>query len=337
MKRTGNLFGQVTSFENLIKATRQAARGKKEQLRVVDFLFHQEQECLQLQNELKQGEWEPSHFRIFEIREPKPRRISAADFRDRVIHHALCNVLEPIFDRRLIFDSWACRKGKGTHQAVQRAQQFSQRYPYFLKCDIRRYFDNIDHSILQRLLRRIIKDRDLLNVLDKIILHPLPDTMLGKGIPIGNLTSQHFANLYLGELDHHLKERCNIKAYLRYMDDMVIFADDKRQLHKALGVIEEFIASDLHLSLKPSATLIAPLTEGLPFLGFRIFPKLIRLNKQGLRRFRRRLRLHEKAYQSGEIDVEILTASVQSMIAHMHHADTQRLRQSLLSSSFVIG
>lgn len=200
MKRVGLLFERVVAFENLLYATRQAARGKTSQLRVAHFLFHQEKECLRLQTELKQGIWLPSGFRVFEIREPKPRRISAADFQDRVVHHALCNILEPVFERRLIFDTWACRRGKGSHLAVKRAQVFSQRFPYFLKCDIRRYFDNVDHAILKRLLRRLIKDQAVLNLLDRIIDHPLPGASPGKGLPIGNLTSQHFANLYLGEL-----------------------------------------------------------------------------------------------------------------------------------------
>ncbi|ACF47377.1 RNA-directed DNA polymerase (Reverse transcriptase) (plasmid) [Prosthecochloris aestuarii DSM 271] len=337
MKRVGLLFERVVAFENLLHATRQAARGKKSQLRVAHFLFHQEKECLRLQTELKQGIWQPSGFRVFEIREPKPRRISAADFQDRVVQHALCNILGPLCERRLIFDTWACRRGKGSHLAMKRAQAFSRRFPYFLKCDIRRYFDSVDHTILKRLLWRLIKDKPVLNLLDRIIDHPLPGALPGKGLPIGNLTSQHFANLYLGELDHQLKDRMGVKAYLRYMDDMLIFADDKSRLHELVTGIEDFVKQHLQLSLRPSATLVAPVSEGVPFLGFRIFPGLVRVNGQALRRFRHRLRLHEKAYQTGKMDVESLTASVQSMIAHLQHADTHRLRQSLLSSSCALG
>ncbi len=337
MKRVGDLFDSVIAFDNLLRATKQAARGKKEQLRVAHFLFHLERELLQLQDELTQGCWQPSNFRVFEIKEPKPRRICAADFRDRVVHHALCNVLKPVFDKRLIFDTWACRTDKGSHKAVQRAQVFSRRYLYFLKCDIKRYFDSVDHQILKQLLRRIIKDKPLLSVLDQIIDHPLPDMVAGKGIPIGNLTSQYFANLYLGELDHQLKDRQGIKSYMRYMDDMLIFAETKQALQCTINKMERFLLKHLKLHLKESATQIAPVTEGVPFLGFTIFPNLIRLNSQSLRRFKRRKHLLEKAYQSGEIDVESLSASVQSMIAHMQHANTHRLRQSLLLSSFAIG
>jgi len=337
MKRIGHLFEKVINFENLLQATRQAASGKKEQIRVAHFLFHLETELLQLQRELAQNIWQPSGFRIFEIREPKQRRISAADFRDRVVHHALCNILEAIFDKRLIFDSYACRRGKGSHQAVKRAQMFCRRYPYYLKCDIRKYFDSVDHTVLKGILRRILKDWQVLNVLDKIIDHPLPGTLPGKGLPIGNLTSQHFANLYLGELDHELKDKQGINLYFRYMDDMLLFAASKKELHSMLGRMEDFLKLYLQLSLKPSATKIAPVTEGISFLGFRIFPGLIRLNSQSLRRFRRGLHQREFVYKSGKINVEDLTTSVQSMIAHMQHGDTLRLRQSLLSASLALG
>jgi len=337
MKRIGYLFERVIAFDNLLHATQQAARGKKQQLRVAHFLFHQEKECLRLQDELKRGVWQPSGFRVFEIREPKPRRISAADFQDRVVHHALCNVLEPVFEKRLIFDTWACRCGKGSHQAVQRAQAYSKRYCYFLKCDIRRYFDSVDHDVLKQILRQFLKDKPLLGVLDRIIDHPLPGALTGKGLPIGNLTSQYFANLYLGELDHFLKDKLGVKAYLRYMDDILIFADNKTECHKLLAIIEAFIEQHLKLQLKPSATLIAPVSEGIPFLGFRIFPNLIRLNGQSLRRFKRRLCLQERACKSGKLDVGHLSTSVQSMVAHLQHADTHRLRQSLLPSSLALG
>jgi len=222
MKRYGHLFEQVTTFANLLLATKKAAQGKKTQQRVAYFLFHLETELFQIQDELQKGYWQPSPYRIFEIHEPKPRRISATDFRDRVVHHAICNILEPIFDQWLIYDTWACRPVKGNHAAIKRAQQFSRQYPYFLKCDIRHYFQSIDHEILKQLLQKIIKDAHLQALLNQIIDHPLPDSPLGKGLPIGNLTSQHFANLYLGKLDHELKDKQAIKGYLRYMDDMLL-------------------------------------------------------------------------------------------------------------------
>ncbi len=337
MKRVGYLFEEIISFQNLHRAALQASSGKKERIRVAHFLFHLEKELIRLQEDLEQDIWKPSAFRVFEIRDPKPRRISAADFRDRVVHHALCHVLEPVFDKRMIFDSWACRKNKGAHRAVKRAQSFCRRNVYFLKCDIRRFFDNIDHLVLKQLLRRILKDTRLLNLLDIIIDHPLPGMEQGKGLPIGNLTSQYFANLYLGELDHQVKDAYGCKFYLRYMDDMLFFADTKEKLHELLDMVQDFIGARLLLRLKTSATQMAPVSEGIPFLGFRIFPGLIRVHGKSLRRYQKRLRHLEAACINGKISMEELTPSIQSMIAHMRHANTQRMRQSLLSESFALG
>ena len=192
MKRHGFLFERIAAFDNLLMAARQAASGKKDRMRVADFLFHLETELLCLQDELKAGTWRPGPFRVFEIREPKPRRISAADFRDRVLHHAICNIIGPIFEKRAIHDSWACRTGKGSHGAVLRAQGFARRHRYFLKCDIRRYFESVDHAILKRLLRRIFKDAQLLALLDRIIDHTPPGSKNDKELPILNLNIHPF-------------------------------------------------------------------------------------------------------------------------------------------------
>ncbi|MEO1610444.1 MAG: reverse transcriptase domain-containing protein [Pseudomonadota bacterium] len=337
MKRHAFLFERIVAFDNLLLAARHAASGKKDRIRVAHFLFHLETELLWLQEELKAGIWRPGPFRVFEIREPKPRRISAADFRDRVLHHAICNIIGPIFEKRAIHDSWACRTGKGSHGAVLRAQGFARRHRYFLKCDIRRYFESVDHAILKRLLRRILKDGQLLELLDRIIDHAPPGSTPGKGLPIGNLTSQHFANLYLGELDHEMKDHRHVRAYIRYMDDMLLFADDKEELRAYLQHLDDFARDRLALSLKPSATIIAPVSDGVPFLGFRVFPNLIRLQRKSLTRFRRRLRSQEGAYLRGDLDIESLTCSIQSMIAHMSHADTLSLRRSLLQRSLSLG
>lgn len=271
------------------------------------------------------------------MRDPKPRRICAAPFHDRVVFHAICNVLEPLFERRLIFDTWACRQGKGNHAAVKRAQYFAQRRDYFLQCDVRKYFDSIDHVILKNLLRRIIKDRPLLELLDRIIDHGPPDMPPGKGLPIGNLTSQHFANLYLGELDHFLKERLRIKSYIRYMDDMLLFADDKIELHQGLAELRAFLRDQLSLSLKNENPCPMPVHVGIPFLGFRVFPAIIRLDRRALRRFRRRFRARERQYLAGEIDMETLHASVSAMFAHIGHGDTLNLRQRFIRDSVIDG
>jgi len=207
MHRAGNLFDSIVAFDNLWRAAHKAWRGKKDKIRIADFYFHLEREILLLQEELISDRYQPRPYRIFLVTEPKHREIASADFRDRVVHHAIIQVLDPLFERRLIHHTYACRVGKGSHAALQQAQWYAQRFPYFLKCDIRKYFQSVDHSTLNLLLARILKDRRVLELLSRIIAHPVAGHLPGKGIPIGNLTSQHFANLYLGELDHFINRK----------------------------------------------------------------------------------------------------------------------------------
>ncbi len=337
MKRIGGLFEQITPFQNLLLATRKAARGKQSKPTVARFLFYLEYELFRLESELNHNRYRPGDFTVFEIFDPKRRRICAAPFRDRVVHHAICNVLEPIFDRRLIFNSYACRTGKGTHAAIQRAQDFARCYAYCAKFDIRKFFESVDHVLLKELLRRILKEPQLLGLLDRIIDHPPPYSAPGKGLPIGNLTSQHFANFYLGELDHYLKDRLGIKGYIRYMDDMLLFGDDKPALHYLLADIRKFAQTRLQLQFKEQATLLVPVSEGIPFLGFRVYPEMIRLNQRTLRRLRCKFRGNERAYLNGKIDIDELIATGSALISHIAHADSFRLREHLICDSLIPG
>jgi len=333
MKRFGNLYSQVVNYENLILATHKALRGKKAKAKVASFYFNFENEVIQLEQELNDGTYYPSSYHLFEIREPKVRQICSSDFRDRVVHHAICNIIEPFFERRLIFDTYACRNEKGAHAALKRAQQFSRSHRYFLKCDIRKYFQSIDHPVLKHMLRGIVKDSKLINLLDLIIDHAVPGNAPGKGIPIGNLTSQHFANFYLGELDHFLKERSRLKGYVRYMDDFICFSDSKNFLHDLLATIREFVEQKLKLRLKDEIIRIAPVSEGVPFLGFRVFPNLIRLQRPNLIRFRKKIRNLERHFQIGLISESDLASSVKSMIAHITHANSGMMRRKEFESS----
>jgi len=335
MKRVGNLFEQVVDFKNLLLASQKAFRGKKMKKSAVSFYFHLESEILSLQDELVSGRYIPKPYEIFEIREPKVRRIAAADFGDRVVHHAICNILDSIFESRLIFDSYACRVGKGTHRAIKRLQHFSRKYAYYLKWDIQKYFEGIDHDVLKRLLRRIIKDRKLLSLLNQIIDHSVTGNAHGKGLPIGNLTSQHFANLYLGELDHFLKDRLKIRGYIRYMDDSIALSNDKRELHQLLEEVRTFLNEKLKLNLKEKVVRIAPVTEGIPFLGFRIYPEMIRLQRKNLIRWRRKLRKKHEHFEEGIISEEKFVSSLQSMIAHIAHSNSLTLRRKELERFYV--
>ena len=195
----------------------------------------------------------------------------------------------------------------------------------------------MDHDRLRALLGRMFKDKPLLDLLGRIIAHSPPGAEPGRGLPVGNLTSQHFANLYLGELDHHLKERERVKGYLRYMDDLLLFADEKPSLHLLHAKIGRFLDERLRLTLKEEATRLAPVGEGIPFLGFRIYPGLIRLSPRTLRRFHRQVREGERRFAAAEIDLAALTDSVASLYAHVSHADTLTLRRRMVIDSPIEG
>ncbi|MGH9847015.1 MAG: RNA-directed DNA polymerase, partial [Blastocatellia bacterium] len=214
----------------------------------------------------------------------------------------------------MIADTFACRPGKGTHAAVRRAQAFARGHRYYLQCDVRKYFPSISHDVLKALLRRQIKDARVVELLDRIIDHPLPTAVeAGRGLPIGNLTSQYFANLYLGELDHFVKERLRVKGYLRYMDDFLLFGADKRHLRELHAAIQAFVGEKLCLELKEEATTIAPVSQGTRFLGFRVFPQLVKLTGEKWRRFRHRVQSLEEDFSAGLITEDELARSVGSM------------------------
>ena len=333
MKRYGDLFERIVEFDNLMLAAQKAFRGKKTKPKVAEFYFNLEPELLKLQVELITGAYQPQPYREFMVYEPKMRRIHAADFRDRVLHHAICNLIEPIFERGMIHDTYACRKYKGTHAAIARAQQLSRRFGYVLKCDIRKYFQSVDHGVLKVILARKIKDPKLLQLLAVIIDHPVPRQTMGKGIPIGNLTSQLFANVYLGQLDHLIKERLRIKGYVRYMDDFLLFGNDKPELWLTLAQIKDYLTGHLKIELNESAVSLCPVTEGIDFLGFRIYPGQVRLKGKSLTRVRRHVRLMEKLYVRGAVGVDDLAGSVGSVAAHMAQANTFESRRRIFRSS----
>ena len=250
MKRLGALWPQVVSFDNLLAAYRKARRGKRRCADVARFALNLEQELLRLQRELQADTYWPGAYRLFRIYGRKPRLIAAAPFRDRVVHHAVMNLIEPPLDRTFIHDSYACRCGKGVHAAVERYQVWSRRNAYALKMDVAQYFPSIDHEILKAKLRRRIKDARVLALLERIIdTSPVVEGGPGhfgedhlplplerrRGIPIGNLTSQFLANLYLDDLDHFVKQTLKVRAYLRYVDDMVALHDDKGCLAEVAG------------------------------------------------------------------------------------------------------
>ena len=337
MRRIGHLFERIVSFENLSVAFWRAAKGKKSKGSVARYVVDFEKELLTLRAELTDGTYQPRPYFQFKVFEPKERNICCSDFRDRVVHHAICAVVDPFFERRLIGDTFACRKGRGSHRALRRCQEFSRRHGYFLKCDISKYFESIDHAVLKRLLSRMFKDRRLEELFSTIIEHEVPGAQPGRGVPIGNLTSQHFANLYLGELDHFVKEKLRVPGYLRYMDDFVLFHGSKALLGEALEEVRDFVDSNLSLRLKEKVTRLAPVSEGVAFLGFRIFPQLVRVQRANLIRMRRKLVRKEAELVRGKISEEELFQSINSVLAHVSHADSRQLLRKEVIRSLKLG
>jgi len=320
---------------------------------VAAFEFNLELELPRLQAELADESYRPGPYRHFTLYERKPRRISAAPFRDRVVHHALCNVIEPLWEARFIHDSYACRVGRGTHAALDRCTAFARRLPFVLRGDIVQFFPSVDHAILYGLLARRIACPPTMRLIERIIasgagvhadnweMQWFPgDSATGsgqglfaalrpRGMPIGNQTSQFWANVFLHELDQFVKQTLRCPAYVRYCDDFALFADDKPTLHRWRREIEDRLAA-LRLKLHPRKSTVYPVTNGIPFLGFLVFPDHRRLRRDNGVTFARRLKRLLAGYAAGAIPREKLDASVRGWVAHAAHGDTWRLRGSLL-------
>ena len=350
MKTYKHLYPQITSFDNIHLAFKDARKGKRSRPDVAEFEFNLEENLLDLQKELQQEDYQPGEYRNFQIFDPKPRLISAAPFRDRVVHHALCRVIEPFFDRRFIYDSYACRKGKGTHAAVDRAQSFSARYPYVLKCDIEHFFPRMDHEVLYGQFTRVLADSRTLRLCRLILksgahIHQdvepayfmgddLFSTLRPRGLPIGNLTSQFWANVYLNPLDHFIKRELKCPAYLRYVDDFLLFSDSKEYLHEWRSEVINFLSS-LRLTLHENEAQVFPTRTGIPFLGWRVYPDHLRLKRRNGIAFQRRFSEMQRQYQRGAITRERLEAGLQGWIAHVQHGQTWGLRRSLITQAII--
>jgi hypothetical protein len=313
MKSVGGLFDRIAALENLHAAMNRAARGKRSRGPVARFLADPERQLATLRVELIAGVYRPRPLEQFRIFDPKPRLISCADFRDRVVHHALCAHVAPVIERRLIADNYACRTGLGSHRAVLRAGEFARSFGFWLRTDIRHYYETIDHDILLEQLRCLFREPALRHLLEIVVRQPLAGCAPGKGLPIGSLTSQWFANLYLDGVDHWLKEERRLPGYVRYMDDLALWSNSKDFLFAVANDLEERVRAKLKVELKREATLLAPTSEGMPFLGYRIFPSLIREKAARVRRRHRLLRQREAQWESGEISEIQLQASARSM------------------------
>lgn len=343
-RRHDDLIGDIADFGNLLEAVRLAARGKRCQPSCANFLAAQEKHLVRISRQLGEGSWQPGPYRAFTVHDPKTRMVSAAPFHDRVVHHALCRVVAPLFERGFVDESYANRRGKGTHRAVARYEHYRDRHAWALRCDIWRYFPAIDHQILKAGLRRRIACQGTLRVLDAIIdgsnpqeavHHYFPGDDLftpferRRGLPIGNLTSQFFANVYLDPLDHWIKQVLRVPGYVRYVDDFVLFGDDAEQLAEWRRRIDGFLAGR-RLLLHPRKTRIVRSAAASPFLGYVLLPGgRRRLDDANVDRFAGRLRALRQDWREGRIEIDAVGRRVGAWIAHARHADTWRLRVAL--------
>ena len=329
MKRVGHLFEQIVDYNNLLDAVVKARKGKQECSAVQYFLSHLHEEVASIQSALINGDFKFGGYHEFLIHDPKRRLIQAAPFPQRIVHHAIINVLGPVIERRFIFDSYACRIGKGQYAALKRVAVYCKKHPYYLKMDIRKYYSNIDHVVLKVMLERLLKDPMVLELLSNVIHSYCASN--GRGLPIGNLTSQYFGNLYLDCFDHWIKEEQKIRCYLRYMDDMLLFGD-KEELLALRNRSALWLAGKLRLEIKHGGELNRT-EKGIPFLGHVIFPSMVRLNSRSEHRLRRKFRRLEKTAESGVLSERDVQERGGSIFAAALFADSLRLRRNLITTS----
>jgi hypothetical protein len=325
-KRFGNLMEHIVDPDNLRLAFYKAARGRQTNCDVVEYRRQLDHNLHRLHQQMADNTVTIGQYHYFTVYDPKERVICAASFQERVIHHAIMNVCHFVFDSFLIFDTYATREGKGQYAALERAKRYSRKYKWFCKMDVKKYFDSIDQEILLKKLERRFKDKGLLYLLKRIIKSY--STNEGRGIPIGNLTSQYFANFYLGFADRFLKEEQSVKGYVRYMDDMVIFGNSSAELLQVFHRFSQFIESELNLRLKPIC--LNAVSQGLPFLGYIVFPGNVRLNKCSKKRFAMKLKQYTHNLNIGIWNQEKFSKHVTPLIGFTQHAASKAMRYALL-------
>ncbi len=334
MKTVGNLMPKICTFKNALEAYRKAKHCKRFRAEVLEFERHRERHLLRAIDDLKNGTYRPGRYKVFKVFEPKERVIMALPFYDRVIQHMIVNYIEPIFEKRFIYHSYACRKDKGAHKASNQLTRWLYNEEvvhgkriYVLKCDIHHYFQSIDHQTLKNIIRKYIKDKELLDIIDRIIDHNgiFPD---GVGIPVGNLTSQLFANVYLHELDMFIKTELHVEKYMRYMDDFILLSESPEELREWQRQIDKFLHERLALELNPKTTIVCA-KNGVDFVGYRHWNTHKKVRKGAIRRMRRLLR----HYEMGKVTKRYFNQSFESRIGSMRHADSFYLIEKFKSEA----
>ncbi|HQP50255.1 MAG TPA: RNA-directed DNA polymerase [Spirochaetota bacterium] len=339
------MFEKIISYENLVAAAYCASKGKRFRDNVIRFNSNLVENISALRKELSEGAYTHGSYREFYVYDAKKRLISAAPFRDRVVHHALCGVILPVIEKSYIDNTFANREGKGTHRAVKMCQRYARRFTYYVKLDIVKYFSSIDHEILKELLFRKIRCPDTRRLISIIIDGSNPqdspvyyfsgDTLFTpferrRGIPLGNLTSQHFANKYLSPLDHFVVEALKIRGYIRYVDDFLLFSDSREYLNRCVRGIVSFL-EHFRLRIHENRAHVYPAANGVTFLGYRVFPDYIRLKRDNVIRARRRVRRLYEDFHRGFVPADKLRSSIHSWMGHAANADAWKIRGEVLS------
>ena len=342
MKTYKNIYDKIISLENLILAWKKARKGKTKKFYVIEFQKSFHENILKLHEELKNGTYYPQPLKTFILRDPKTRRISKSAFRDRIVHHAICNIIEPIFEKVFIFDSCANRTGKGNLFGLRRFDLFKRKVSengriiknsfedknyvkgYCFKADIKHYFQEVNHNILIRAISKKINDSQTIELIKKVLDNG--KTKEGVGMPLGNLTSQFFANIYLNELDYFVKQELKAKFYIRYVDDFVILHNSREQLEIWKQEIDKFLGERLNLEMHSQKSRIIAISRGIDFVGFRNFYCYRLLRRRNVGKICSKI----DDYKQSKISKEKMLECFQGWNAYAKWADSFKLRRGVV-------
>lgn len=326
------LFQELVSWDNLNIAWANFRLGKTKKLDTIEFRSNLRSNLNAIQKELKSKTYKHSKYATFYVKDPKLRKINKACVKDRIVHHALFRKLYYIFDRAFIFDSYSCRIKKGTHRAVRRLNDFFKKESqnntkicWALKCDIRKFFDNIDQKILINLIRQRVKDKNVIWLIEVIL------KSFENGLPLGNITSQLFANIYLNQLDQFVKHRLRVKYYIRYSDDFVILNVNKQCLENLISQIDKFLQDTLKLSLHSNKIVIKKYYQGIDFLGYVSFPSYIILRLKTKKRILKKIKSKIKDWKSGKLEYQSFNQSMQSYLGVLKHCNSEKIKKELIN------
>jgi len=340
MKVSHNIYHKLTTKENIFRCYKEFLSGKKNKQDVINFNKQKLENLEKLYEELISKTYLPGKYSQFVVHDPKTRIIHKACVVDRIVHHIVSNVLEEIYDKTFTYHSYACRKDKGTHRGVLALQKMgiresrnNTRTCWVLKCDISKFFASVNQEMLIEILSRRIKDQEFLELLEKIINSFYSDKTIDisnkKGIPIGNLTSQLFSNIYLNELDQFVKNDLKVKFYLRYADDFAFVSSDREYLLDLVEPIQVFLKEKLDLELHPRKIILRKFSSGVDFLGYIIFPKYMLPRTKTKRRLFRKIREKVRKFKNEETTEESLNQTIQSYYGFLVHANTYKLKKEL--------